>query len=96
MDRCTWCGLRLTEPTEFRCGALLYLHVPKTGGTSAMRAVSDPIRHGADGFLKVQYGVIWRIGVIVAFSCRASPKKEAGQSTQQNGNAMHEKLQGKW
>ena len=44
----------------------------KDDGTSAMRAVSDPIRHGADGFLKVQYGVIWRIGIVVAGGIFAS------------------------
>lgn len=38
----------------------------KDDGTEAMRAVSDPIREGAEGFLKVQYGAIFKIAVILA------------------------------
>ena len=39
----------------------------KDDGTADMRAVSEPIREGAQAFLRVQYGAIARMAVIVAF-----------------------------
>lgn len=36
-------------------------------GTAEMRAVSDPIREGADGFLRVQYTAITKFAVPLAF-----------------------------
>ncbi|CAE7495582.1 AVPL2, partial [Symbiodinium microadriaticum] len=38
----------------------------KDDGTEAMRNVSDPIREGAEGFLKVQYGAIFKIAIVLA------------------------------
>jgi len=38
----------------------------KDDGTHEMRAISDPIRQGAEGFLQVQYGAIGKLSVIVA------------------------------
>jgi H+-translocating diphosphatase len=37
----------------------------KDTGTPEMRAVSDPIREGSEGFLKVQYGAISKLAIIV-------------------------------
>lgn len=37
----------------------------KDDGTSEMRKVSDPIREGAEGFLRVQYGVILKLAIFV-------------------------------
>jgi hypothetical protein len=37
----------------------------KDTGTAEMRAVSDPIREGSQGFLKVQYGAISKLSVLV-------------------------------
>jgi len=37
----------------------------KDDGTPEMRAVSDPIREGAEGFLKVQYGAIFKSSTII-------------------------------
>jgi len=36
-------------------------------GTAEMRAVSDPIREGADGFLRVQYSAIAKFAIPLAF-----------------------------
>ena len=38
----------------------------KDDGTPEMRAVSDPIKEGAEGFLKIQYGVIMRTATILS------------------------------
>ena len=35
-------------------------------GTTAMRAVSDPIREGAEGFLKVQYSAVFRMAALLS------------------------------
>ena len=37
----------------------------KDTGSAEMRAVSDPIREGSQGFLKVQYGAISKLSVVV-------------------------------
>ncbi|CAM9975596.1 unnamed protein product [Ectocarpus fasciculatus] len=39
----------------------------KDDGTPEMRAVSDPIKEGSEGFLKIQYGAITRMATIVCF-----------------------------
>eukprot|EP01012_Entosiphon_sulcatum_P011273 TRINITY_DN1678_c0_g1_i1.p1 TRINITY_DN1678_c0_g1~~TRINITY_DN1678_c0_g1_i1.p1 ORF type:complete len:799 (-),score=101.98 TRINITY_DN1678_c0_g1_i1:157-2520(-) len=41
-----------------------WLH-EKHDGSEAMRAISEPIREGAEAFLRVQYGTIGRIAVLV-------------------------------
>ena len=45
-----------------------------------MRAVSDPIREGAEGFLKVQYGAIFRmafaLGAIIFLSYSIRPENQ--------------------
>lgn len=38
----------------------------KDSGTSAMRAVSEPIREGSEGFLKTQYTMIFRLAVVMS------------------------------
>ena len=38
----------------------------KDDGTHEMRAISDPIRQGAEGFLQVQYGAIFKLSIFVA------------------------------
>ena len=38
----------------------------KDVGTAAMRAVSDPIREGAEGFLKVQYSAVFRMAGLLS------------------------------
>lgn len=49
-----------------------------------MRAVSDPIREGAEGFLKVQYGAIFKIAIVLAgiillsYSLRPANKESTG------------------
>jgi hypothetical protein len=40
--------------------------ISKDAGTAEMRKVSDPIREGSEGFLRVQYGAIARIAALVA------------------------------
>lgn len=49
-------------------------------GTEAMRAVADPIREGAEGFLKVQYTAIAKLAVVVAigifFSYKMRPTSD--------------------
>jgi H+-translocating diphosphatase len=56
----------------------------KDDGTEAMRAVSDPIREGAEGFLKVQYGAIFKIAIVLAgiillsYSLRPANKESTG------------------
>lgn len=44
----------------------------KDDGTPEMRAVSDPIREGAEGFLKIQYTAISRMAVLMALVIMAS------------------------
>ncbi len=44
----------------------------KDDGTPEMRRVSDPIREGAEGFLRVQYGSIFRMAVFVGIGIFAS------------------------
>ena len=39
----------------------------KDDGTSAMRAISDPIRQGAQGFLKVQYTAVAKVNRAIVF-----------------------------
>ena len=46
-------------------GCLVSWVLSKDDGTVEMRKVSDPIREGAEGFLKVQYGVILKLAVFV-------------------------------
>ncbi len=46
---------------RFLCDWLL----AKDTGTAEMRAVSDPIREGSGAFLKVMYGAIGKISVVV-------------------------------
>ena len=50
--RCTWCGLRLTPPSTdaWRCGVLLYLHVPKTGGTSVVNFLHQSTRRSSEAW----------------------------------------------
>jgi H+-translocating diphosphatase len=38
----------------------------KDDGTKEMRAISDPIRAGAEGFLQVQYMAIFKLAIVVA------------------------------
>jgi H+-translocating diphosphatase len=38
----------------------------KDDGTAEMRAVSDPIKEGAEGFLRVQYSAIFKMAFILA------------------------------
>eukprot|EP00602_Paraphysomonas_sp_CaronLab_P000026 CAMPEP_0185026064 /NCGR_PEP_ID=MMETSP1103-20130426/9770_1 /TAXON_ID=36769 /ORGANISM="Paraphysomonas bandaiensis, Strain Caron Lab Isolate" /LENGTH=785 /DNA_ID=CAMNT_0027559509 /DNA_START=91 /DNA_END=2448 /DNA_ORIENTATION=+ len=56
----------------------------KDDGTAEMRAVSDPIKEGAEGFLKVQYGAIFKIASVLAmiifFSYALRPSGKAGSS----------------
>ena len=44
----------------------------KDNGTPAMRLISDPIKEGAEGFLKVQYTAVARIASLVAVLIFAS------------------------
>lgn len=44
----------------------------KDDGTAEMRNVSDPIKEGAEGFLKVQYGAISRMAFLLSFVILAS------------------------
>jgi len=37
----------------------------KDTGSAEMRAISDPIREGSEGFLKVQYGAISKLAIVV-------------------------------
>lgn len=54
----------------------------KDDGTADMRAVSDPIREGAEGFLKIQYSAISRMAVLMALMIMGSyslrPSGESG------------------
>lgn len=56
----------------------------KDDGTSEMRAVSDPIREGAEGFLRVQYGAIFRMAfalaaiILVSYSLRPESQNQGG------------------
>ncbi|CAN0002293.1 unnamed protein product, partial [Hapterophycus canaliculatus] len=49
----------------FMTGWLADSVLSKDDGTPAMRAVSDPIKEGAEGFLKVQYTAIAKIAVFL-------------------------------
>jgi Na+/H+-translocating membrane pyrophosphatase len=52
----------------------------KDDGTPEMRAVSDPIREGAEGFLKVQYGAIFKmafaLGTLILLSYSLRPQNQ--------------------
>ncbi|CBJ25689.1 vacuolar-type H-translocating inorganic pyrophosphatase [Ectocarpus siliculosus] len=57
----------------------------KDDGTPAMRAVSDPIKEGAEGFLKVQYTAIAKIAVfLLAFIVMSYVLRPTGSSELQN------------
>lgn len=63
----------------------------KDDGTPEMRAVSDPIKEGAEGFLKVQYAAIMKMAVILCFiilgsyALRPSGGSEKGVESLGNG-----------
>ena len=61
-------------------------------GTPEMRAVSDPIREGASGFLRVQYSAIARLAVplaiLIALSYRFRPESEEPAGVAVLGNTM--------
>jgi hypothetical protein len=60
-----WCILLLvTSSCTFGGIASMWLSrvvLQCDDGTAEMRAVSDPIREGASGFLRVQYSVRWKL-----------------------------------
>jgi len=64
----------------------------KDDGTAQMRAVSDPIREGAEGFLKIQYTAISRMAVLMALMIMASyslrPSGQAEGGVDQLGPVM--------
>ena len=61
-------------------------------GTAEMRAVSDPIREGAEGFLKVQYSAIAKfaapLALLIAFSYQFRPLGESPKGVALLGNTM--------
>ena len=62
-------------------------------GTPEMRSVSDPIREGAEGFLKVQYGAIAKfaapLALLIVFSYQFRPSnKEGAHGVAVLGNTM--------
>jgi Na+/H+-translocating membrane pyrophosphatase len=56
----------------------------KDDGSPEMRAVSDPIREGAEGFLRVQYSAIFRMAfalaavILLSYSLRPDSKSQGG------------------
>jgi len=64
----------------------------KDDGTPEMRLVSDPIREGAQGFLKVQYSAISRMAVLMALIIMGSyslrPASTSGEGVDQLGPVM--------
>lgn len=62
----------------------------KDEGTSEMREVSNPIREGAEGFLKIQYNTIARyatvLSVIIFLSFSFRPYNPNGAGVEQLGN----------
>jgi H(+)-translocating pyrophosphatase len=82
------CLLGLTF-SSYLCGWVL----KHDDGTAEMKAVSDPIRMGAEGFLTVQYGAIGNISIIVAlviftaYAIRSNPTDRAG-GVAKLGNSM--------
>ena len=57
----------------------------KDDGTPEMRAVSDPIREGAEGFLKVQYGAIFKSSTILCLVIMGSYALRPSSTSQQIG-----------
>ncbi len=63
----------------------------KDDGTPEMRAVSDPIREGSEGFLKVQYEAILKMAILLCFvilgsySLRPSGGSDTGVEAVGNG-----------
>eukprot|EP00591_Stephanopyxis_turris_P008500 CAMPEP_0195517064 /NCGR_PEP_ID=MMETSP0794_2-20130614/9541_1 /TAXON_ID=515487 /ORGANISM="Stephanopyxis turris, Strain CCMP 815" /LENGTH=836 /DNA_ID=CAMNT_0040645807 /DNA_START=216 /DNA_END=2726 /DNA_ORIENTATION=+ len=61
-------------------------------GAAEMRAVSDPIREGAEGFLKVQYTAITRFAVplslLIMFSYQFRPTEHMGSGVAVLGNTV--------
>jgi len=57
----------------------------KDMGTAAMRSISDPIREGAEGFLRVQYSAIFRmaglIAIVILLSYVLRPSSGGPEST---------------
>jgi inorganic pyrophosphatase len=76
-------------------GALFSLYLcnwvlNKDDGTPEMREVSNPIREGAEGFLRIQYDAISRIAVAIAalifFSYALRPSNALASGVEQLGN----------
>ncbi len=64
----------------------------KDDGTPEMRAVSDPIKEGSEGFLRVQYNAISRMAVVLCFIILGSyslrPNSGSGHGVEAVGNGM--------
>lgn len=64
----------------------------KDDGTPEMRAVSDPIKEGSEGFLRVQYNAISRMAVVLCFIILGSyalrPNSSSGHGVEAVGNGM--------
>ena len=57
----------------------------KDDGTEGMRNVSDPIREGAEGFLRVQYGAIFKIAIMLALVILLSYSMRPENKTETTG-----------
>ena len=49
MSSCSWCGVPLSPP-PLRCGVLVYLHVPKCGGSTVTRFLQQHASGGTHGW----------------------------------------------
>jgi inorganic pyrophosphatase len=64
--------LNMMMVVGYACGGLAFASwlikwvLNKDAGSAAMRAVSEPIREGSEGFLKTQYTMIFRLAVVMA------------------------------
>ena len=63
-------------------------------GTTAMRAVSDPIREGAEGFLKVQYSAVFRMAallsvlIFLSYYLRPTPDEEEAAANKESSQGV--------
>ena len=66
----------------------------KDVGTPAMRAVSDPIREGAEGFLKVQYSAVFRMAallsvlIFLSYYLRPTPDEEEAAANKESSQGV--------
>lgn len=81
-----WLARFSFKPSSLSCTHVYFCSYvfSKDDGTPEMRAVSDPIREGAEGFLRVQYSAIFRMAfalaavILLSYSLRPDSKSQGG------------------